>query len=525
MFKARLSDILRSPSSLMAIIGLAFLAMAREAHRYPVLASVDKMGFIAFPVGESSLELTTLITFATLVIAFLILTRTGGAGAVFSPAAGLVAALIMTLGYAGKFVLSNVIVLRVCSEFTQACGFFILIAWTVLLYKNERERTLLLVAYSFLLSGILQALLAILVPQAGILLCTMAPILSVLLLWLYRYTYDVNDLVWGTRTKLGPDTVMSERFAPLGKILSPRATALVLLCFCIYGIVCITQSSTWLGAQSLRQAAPLLIQVFSALGTILAAVVLIALVHKEFNVWNDVVYKALIFTVFALSLVVSSFSQNYSLAAVFTTFVDAGYKFILFFIWMFPLALQRGKGNISVFVELHMVFALGLILGRLAAVTSVVRFVVTFVGLLVLVIDLLFALTRTMGASSQNAPVKTDSVRLKELEAREAEARAAEQEAQDTLEKYRHILFMVYLSETFQFTQREFEVFPYFVDGVKTKDIASTLYISQETVRTHRRNVYQKMDVHSQEELQTKVRTLRETDFPAFLANVSATAR
>ena len=59
---------------------------------------------------------------------------------------------------------------------------------------------------------------------------------------------------------------------------------------------------------------------------------------------------------------------------------------------------------------------------------------------------------------------------------------------------------------------------------MNTKDIAQTLFISQETVRTHRRNVYQKMDVHSQEELKDKVAKLREEDFPAFLANVSAAA-
>ena len=521
MFKAKLSDILRSPSSLLAIIGLAMLALAREAHRYPVLVSVDKMGFISFPVGEASLELTTLITFATLAIAFLILSKTGLGSTVFSPAAGIVAAIIMTLGYAGKFVLSDVVFLRICSEFTQACGFFILIAWTALLYKNERERTLLLVAYSFLLSGILQALLAVLVPQAGILLCTMAPVLSVLLLWLYRYTYDANDLVWGSRAALDADST-AEQTAPLSRLLPRKTLVLVLVCFLIYGIVCITQSSTWLAAQTTRQAAPLMIQLFSALGTFVAALVLIALIRREFNVWNSVVYKALIFTVFTLSLVISSVAQSISFASVFTTFVDAGYKFILFFIWLYPLALQRGKGNITVFTELHMVFALGLILGRLSAVTPVVKFAVTFVGLLVLVIDLLYTLTRALGTQNQPNVTKTDSTRLKELEAREAEARAAEQEAQDTLAKYRHILFMVYLSETFQFTQREFEVFPYFLEGAKTKDIASTLFISQETVRTHRRNVYQKMDVHSKEELQEKVASLRENDFPAFLANVSA---
>ena len=268
--------------------------------------------------------------------------------------------------------------------------------------------------------------------------------------------------------------------------------------------------------------APLMVQLFSALGSIIAALVLIVLLRKDFNVWNDVVYKALIFMVFALSLVVSSFGQNNTLASVFTTFVDAGYKFILFFIWLYPLTLNREAGNILVFTVSHAVYTLGVALGSLSAVTPSARFAATLLGLTVLVVDLVRSLVRTMGGEQQHAPVKTDSSRLKELEAREAEARAAEQEAQSTLAKYRHILFMVYLSETFGFTQREFEVFPYFLEGMKTKDIASTLFISQETVRTHRRNVYQKMDVHSQEELQAKVQSLRENDFPAFLANVSA---
>ena len=247
------------------------------------------------------------------------------------------------------------------------------------------------------------------------------------------------------------------------------------------------------------------------------------LLRKDFNVWNDIVYKALIFAVFALSLVVSLFAQSNAMASVFATFVDAGYKFVLFFIWMLPLVIHAKEGQGTVFAASHAVYTLGLILGDLSGAAPWLYFALTLIALIVLVIDLVITLTRNMNAR-QAAPVKTDSTRLKELEAREAEAKAAEQEAKDALERYRHILFMVYLSETFGFTQREFEVFPHFLEGMKTKDIAQTLFISQETVRTHRRNVYQKMDVHSQEELKAKVEALRETEFPAFLANVSAAA-
>ncbi|MBQ3386322.1 MAG: LuxR family transcriptional regulator [Eggerthellaceae bacterium] len=502
---------------------MALLTLAREAHRYPVLASVNKMGFVTFPIGDAEVQLTTLISLAVLIVIAFILAKTSTGSSLVGPVVCLVAAIIMTFGYFGKFEMADAGVLRVCSEFTQACGFIILIGWAALLYKNERDRSLVLLAYSFLLSGIVQALLAVLIPQAGILLCTMAPVFSVLLLWLYRYTFDANELVWSHRAPREIRSLETVTAGLLRDLLKHRSIAIVLACFCVYGLVCFTQSQTWLGAQDIRLA-PLMIQLFSALGSILSAVVLIVLLRKDFNVWNDVVYKALIFMVFALSLVVSSFGQNNTLASVFTTFVDAGYKFILFFIWLYPLILFRGNGNATVFTISHAVFTLGVVLGSLSAVTPGVRFAATLLGLTILVIDLAYTLTRTLGSTQTPSATKTDSTRLKELEAREAEARAAEQEAQSTLAKYRHILFMVYLSETFGFTQREFEVFPYFLEGMKTKDIASTLFISQETVRTHRRNVYQKMDVHSQEELHAKTQSLRENDFPAFLANVSATS-
>ena len=87
------------------------------------------------------------------------------------------------------------------------------------------------------------------------------------------------------------------------------------------------------------------------------------------------------------------------------------------------------------------------------------------------------------------------------------------------------MLFMAYLSETFHLTQREFEAFPYFLKDMKSREIAEALFISQETVRTHRRDIYQKLGVNSREALQEKVRDLRENEFPTFLQTVAQSAR
>jgi PAS domain S-box-containing protein len=47
-------------------------------------------------------------------------------------------------------------------------------------------------------------------------------------------------------------------------------------------------------------------------------------------------------------------------------------------------------------------------------------------------------------------------------------------------------------------TAREVEVLRHLAEGLSTREIADTLYISVATVRTHIQNVLQKLDVHSQ---------------------------
>ncbi len=47
-------------------------------------------------------------------------------------------------------------------------------------------------------------------------------------------------------------------------------------------------------------------------------------------------------------------------------------------------------------------------------------------------------------------------------------------------------------------TNREIEVLRHLAEGLSTREIADTLYISVATVRTHIQNVLQKLDVHSQ---------------------------
>ena len=54
--------------------------------------------------------------------------------------------------------------------------------------------------------------------------------------------------------------------------------------------------------------------------------------------------------------------------------------------------------------------------------------------------------------------------------------------------------------ETIDLTEREHEILSHLAKGYRYKEIADALFISVETVRTHLRNIYEKLHVRSRTE-------------------------
>jgi DNA-binding NarL/FixJ family response regulator len=57
------------------------------------------------------------------------------------------------------------------------------------------------------------------------------------------------------------------------------------------------------------------------------------------------------------------------------------------------------------------------------------------------------------------------------------------------------------VADGFELTPRELEVFELLAQGQNRTHISEKLFLSRETVKTHTRNIYRKMSLHSQEEL------------------------
>lgn len=90
------------------------------------------------------------------------------------------------------------------------------------------------------------------------------------------------------------------------------------------------------------------------------------------------------------------------------------------------------------------------------------------------------------------APVGTRAFPPRQESSQDAPANARLTETRAELER---------LAERFQLSARETQVFELLAKGRNREHISKTLFISDNTTRTHMKNVYRKLDVHSQQEL------------------------
>lgn len=102
----------------------------------------------------------------------------------------------------------------------------------------------------------------------------------------------------------------------------------------------------------------------------------------------------------------------------------------------------------------------------------------------------------TIGFSAKNFPSLTTSG-----EGARKLAAATEDESESGYQRHSFDELIVRIAPDYNLSKREVEVFALLARGFGTEYISSQLTVSPYTVRSHRRNIYKKLDIHSQEEL------------------------
>lgn len=246
-----------------------------------------------------------------------------------------------------------------------------------------------------------------------------------------------------------------------------------------------TTTSTLQAWMPLQQAgAGLAMQAAIGCGILLGAAVIALIVRFAWNRAFVLVFDLVVVPVSFLSLYTAQMVSD--LWPLHFMIVDSTYKVVLFYVMMTPFLFPtRKEGAVSpapaygvfafmigaraVFIALQDVLA-----PSPYAALCVVIVVASFVGTGVLVLLMVFR----EGAASQRS--------------RTAEAPAAPPDTEAVC---------AVLADRFELTPREREIFVLLARNYRAPYIAEKLVVSQSTVKTHMRNLYAKLGVHSQTEL------------------------
>lgn len=191
-------------------------------------------------------------------------------------------------------------------------------------------------------------------------------------------------------------------------------------------------------------------------------------------------------------LLLPRFSDSFPLPIVIFTI---GHSYFYFLLWVFCVGQSQRKGRSAV-----VVFAVGLLafLGSslIGSIASDLMFitgsessqVITIISIIVVylfIILLVFALRKTR---------KTNDAQIKEQEIESFESSCARAAQEGGL------------------SPRETEVFRLLAEGKDRADIRELLHISNDTVKTHARRIYAKLDIHSKKEARALVESYQERD-------------
>ena len=245
----------------------------------------------------------------------------------------------------------------------------------------------------------------------------------------------------------------------------------------------VTSQSSWMGLQGDAVMAAF-IQVAIGCGIVAAGLIALLVVKRVWNRSFILVYELFVLPVTFVSFYTSQASGD--LWFLHMLIVDSTYKVTLFYVMMTPFLFPKGarKGNSSTPLLCSFAFMIAiraLFVGLHASLSASL-----YASLTVVVVLATFA----AGGALSFLIMQRQATRREAGEAAAAEAVRAGLEERCAA-----------VAARFDLTPREREILVLLAQNYRAPYIAEKLVVSQSTVKTHMRNLYGKLDVHSQAEL------------------------
>lgn len=191
------------------------------------------------------------------------------------------------------------------------------------------------------------------------------------------------------------------------------------------------------------------------------------------------------------------------------------FLFMVYFYSEFAAVSRRNKLLPAQVFAIGIVFVdIGIIIGSLAAMLLRSLSQSISIGIILAIVYVIFMFSlffsgnakRTIGKKKTSISMSThtvDSPHEKPLQqGRSADAVKEIERMKDSIDAC-----CSSLSDRYQLTHKETEILRYLVRGRSVQSIAEEIFVSENTIKTHMRHLYQKLDVHNREELMRLLNT------------------
>lgn len=411
----------------------------------------------------------------------------------------------------------------VVSVVLRVCETLLLLCWGETLLLLTARQAALVCSAGFVCLGLLNALSSLLREGSSSVVMAMLPLLSVMCLyWFKDRSLAMNDALGARGTAVPAAQYLDCSLSPVQADAHRAAAALTFLlpllcCPLVFGYI----HYAWLPAQDGGRMS-MLIQLSAALGTVLGGVLLFLLVENFWGRRKLALYNLFTLVVMTLTFALTGFFGE-EFPVPYVVLLNVAQKIVFFFVWMSPFLLVGRWAPLSVWCVALSLYGFGKAVSNIAVLGLDSRTYGLMVALsvVILVVGIVLGIVLDQGPRHYIAdePCRAEGVtgtRVGGIDALGGRGVAMQDSltasAADRAETVATGIpagvgddecerACATLAKRYHLTGREEEVLGLLAQGMVAVEVARALVVSNSTAKTHMRNLYAKMGVHSQTEL------------------------
>ena len=478
------------PGTSIASIGLALALYTYEIHRMSSLRNVE--------AGEITAIIPALISLGALVGIALVyhqrpffrLHRHPWTG--FSIAGALTLTIFLLSGAAVPLSPAVWLLLRTIQRIGEL---YLLLCWAEVLTMLPGRAFAVLVALSLLFLGLFNGLSGLFKQNAVLMLIALVPLLSAACLYWFkdkRASFDADPAPLGAA---GPAGAFDTSLWPSGTGAGTQRSAVLLFLAPLVGYPFVFGHIhyAWLPSQD-GDSVSLAIQLGAAAGTAAAGAALLLLIAYFWGRRKIDLYNLLILPPLGIALYLTSLLHE-QWVFLYVIPLNVCQKMVLFLAMLTPYLVPAKRSPLCTWCAAFALYTFGKMLST--SVSSELDN--TLYALFVIVFILVLATSSVAGV------VLDDNALSREGRSAGGADRAPEETnspgGAPSVENGELAVICDALARDYRLTRREGEILRLLAEGMTASAIAETLVVSTSTAKTHMRNIYLKLDVHTHSEL------------------------